>query len=138
MEQTIQKDYIIVGQGLAGTILAQTFLKNGKSVIVIDEPNLSKASINYAVWNAVANRVFFTSNHGSSPRKFDYELFSFNLDGTDLKQHTHLHAVCRNLAVMKGNGSVLFTLDKERNGKQSVLRLNTNTSLATEIVSHID
>lgn len=38
------KNYIIVGQGLAGTILAQTFLKQGKSVMLIDDPTLSKAS----------------------------------------------------------------------------------------------
>jgi glycine oxidase len=37
-------DYIIVGQGLAGTVLAQTFLKHNKSVIIIDEPGLSNAS----------------------------------------------------------------------------------------------
>ncbi|MBA3705724.1 MAG: FAD-dependent oxidoreductase, partial [Bacteroidetes bacterium] len=37
-------NYIIVGQGLAGTIFAQTLLKHGKTIIVIDEPTLSKAS----------------------------------------------------------------------------------------------
>jgi glycine/D-amino acid oxidase-like deaminating enzyme len=37
-------DYIIVGQGLAGTILAQTLLKKGKSVIIVDDENLSQAS----------------------------------------------------------------------------------------------
>jgi len=30
-------NYIIVGQGIAGTVLAQTFLKEGKSVLLIDE-----------------------------------------------------------------------------------------------------
>ncbi len=44
MKNTIIKNYIIVGQGLAGTILAQTLLKLGKSIIIIDEPTLSKAS----------------------------------------------------------------------------------------------
>jgi glycine/D-amino acid oxidase-like deaminating enzyme len=39
-----QADYIIVGQGLAGTILAQTLIKKGRSVIVIDDMELSKAS----------------------------------------------------------------------------------------------
>lgn len=38
------KNYIIVGQGLAGTILAQTLFKQGKSLVIIDDPNLSKAS----------------------------------------------------------------------------------------------
>lgn len=37
-------NYIIVGQGIAGTVLAQTLLKHGKSVVVIDDKNLSKAS----------------------------------------------------------------------------------------------
>ncbi len=36
--------YIIVGQGLAGTILAQTLLKQGKSVVIIDEQRFSNAS----------------------------------------------------------------------------------------------
>ena len=44
MEQQISKDYIIVGQGIAGTVLAQTLLKQGKSVIIIDKKELSKAS----------------------------------------------------------------------------------------------
>jgi len=37
-------NYIIVGQGIAGTVLAQTFLKAGKSVLVIDEQSLSQSS----------------------------------------------------------------------------------------------
>ena len=37
-------DYIIVGQGLAGTIFALTLLKHNKSFMVIDEPSLSNAS----------------------------------------------------------------------------------------------
>lgn len=40
----IEKDYIIVGQGLAGTILSQTLLNEGKSVIVIDKREMSQAS----------------------------------------------------------------------------------------------
>lgn len=37
-------NYIIVGQGLAGTILAHTFLKHNKSVIIIDAPGYSNTS----------------------------------------------------------------------------------------------
>src|SRR3954469_5143469 len=37
-------NYIIVGQGLVGTILAQTLLKQHKSVLVIDAPGLSTTS----------------------------------------------------------------------------------------------
>ncbi len=39
-----QADYIIVGQGLAGSILALTLLKKGKSVLVIDNGKPSTAS----------------------------------------------------------------------------------------------
>ncbi len=37
-------DYIIVGQGLAGTILGYTFLKRGKKIKIIDEPSFSSCS----------------------------------------------------------------------------------------------
>ena len=36
--------YIIVGQGLAGTVLAHTFLKHNTSVVIIDDASLSQAS----------------------------------------------------------------------------------------------
>ena len=39
-----QIKYIVVGQGLAGTILAQTLLQEGNSVLIIDDLSLSKAS----------------------------------------------------------------------------------------------
>src|SRR6476646_6863359 len=37
-------DYIIVGQGIAGTVLAHTFLQKGLKVFIIDTPELSQAS----------------------------------------------------------------------------------------------
>ena len=37
-------DYIIVGQGLAGSILALTLLQKGKSVMVIDDAKPNTAS----------------------------------------------------------------------------------------------
>ena len=37
-------DYIIVGQGIAGTVLAHTLLMEGKSVIIVDELGFSNAS----------------------------------------------------------------------------------------------
>ncbi|MGZ4033945.1 MAG: NAD(P)/FAD-dependent oxidoreductase [Bacteroidia bacterium] len=49
-------NYIIVGQGLAGTILAQTFLSEGKSVIIIDEKGFSNAS---AIAAGLYNPVVF-------------------------------------------------------------------------------
>jgi glycine oxidase len=50
-------DHIIVGQGLAGTILAHTLLKNGKKIIVIDDPSLSDCSrISAGMYNPVVTR----------------------------------------------------------------------------------
>ena len=37
-------NYIIVGQGIAGTVLAQTLLNQNKTVILIDDLSLSNAS----------------------------------------------------------------------------------------------
>jgi glycine oxidase len=36
--------YLVVGQGLAGTVFAHTLLKNNISCVVIDKPSFSKAS----------------------------------------------------------------------------------------------
>ncbi|MCW3072083.1 MAG: hypothetical protein JWO44_1973 [Bacteroidetes bacterium] len=41
---TKETDYIIVGQGIAGTVLAFTLMKAGRSVVLIDDPALSSAS----------------------------------------------------------------------------------------------
>lgn len=37
-------DYIIVGRGLAGTVLALSLIKENKKVLIIDEPSLSSSS----------------------------------------------------------------------------------------------
>lgn len=37
-------DFIVVGQGLAGTVLACTLLQKGRSVLVVDDPSLSSCS----------------------------------------------------------------------------------------------
>ena len=39
-----QVDYIIVGQGIAGTALAITLINRGKTVIVIDDNSISACS----------------------------------------------------------------------------------------------
>jgi glycine/D-amino acid oxidase-like deaminating enzyme len=39
-----QYEYIIAGQGIAGTVLALTLIKKSKSVLVIDDPTLSQTS----------------------------------------------------------------------------------------------
>ncbi len=40
----INIDYIIVGQGIAGSVLAHTLLQNKKSILMIDNENLSQSS----------------------------------------------------------------------------------------------
>lgn len=37
-------DYLLIGQGLAGTILSRTLQRAGKTVLIIDDPSLSHAS----------------------------------------------------------------------------------------------
>lgn len=47
-------DYIITGCGIAGTVLAQTLLQQGKTVMIIDAPSLSTASkVAAGVYNPV-------------------------------------------------------------------------------------
>lgn len=49
-----QFDTIIIGQGIAGSVLALSLIENGKSVLVIDDPNLSNSSkASAGVWNPV-------------------------------------------------------------------------------------
>lgn len=51
---TKKANYIIVGQGLAGTVLTHTLLKQNKSVVVIDLPSISMASrVAAGLWNPV-------------------------------------------------------------------------------------
>ena len=44
MPVTANPDYLIVGQGLAGSLLAMTLVKMGKSVLVVDRYQTSSAS----------------------------------------------------------------------------------------------
>lgn len=51
---TKKVNYIIVGQGLAGTVLAHTLLKQNKSLVIIDLPSISMASkVAAGLWNPV-------------------------------------------------------------------------------------
>ena len=51
----MQPQYLIIGQGIAGTLLSYEFWKRGKSFLVIDQPhNISKASL---VAGAIINPV---------------------------------------------------------------------------------
>ena len=48
------RDFIIVGQGIAGSVLALSLLKAGYSVLVIDEPSLSSCSrVAAGIWNPI-------------------------------------------------------------------------------------
>lgn len=50
----IHKDLIIVGQGLAGSVLALQCIEKGYSVLVIDQPELSASSkVAAGIWNPV-------------------------------------------------------------------------------------
>jgi glycine oxidase len=56
------RDYLIIGQGLAGTVVTHFLEERGMSLLVIDEPRLSASSrIAPAVWNPVIMKRFTTS-----------------------------------------------------------------------------
>ena len=53
-DQTLEVDSIVVGQGLAGTILAHDLLENNCSIAIIDKSELSQASkVAAGIWNPV-------------------------------------------------------------------------------------
>ena len=50
-------DYIVVGQGIAGSIMAYTLIKNQRTVLVIDDPGQPKASHAAAgIYNPITGR----------------------------------------------------------------------------------
>lgn len=52
--EEVKRDFIIVGQGIAGSVLALELIKRGKSVIVIDDASLSTSSrVAAGIWNPV-------------------------------------------------------------------------------------
>src|ERR1700752_4815265 len=60
MDASLQKnnnsivDFIIVGHGLAGSILAIQLIKSGYSICIVDEPTLSLSSkVAAGIWNPV-------------------------------------------------------------------------------------
>ncbi|MBL7851152.1 MAG: FAD-binding oxidoreductase [Cyclobacteriaceae bacterium] len=59
---THRTDYIIVGQGLAGSSLAFELLQRGKSVVVYDEPMKNRASvISAGICNPITGKVMTTT-----------------------------------------------------------------------------
>lgn len=99
--------------------------------------SLGKWSMNHAVWNGWRQRIYFTSNRDSTGRFFNYEIYSIKRDGSDLRCHTELGGICRSLSVSQSDGSVYFTLDTERNGHLSLMRLNTDTHRVHELYKHL-
>ncbi len=54
----MEADYIIVGQGLAGSALALELHRRGRAVVVIDEPTLNKSStVAAGICNPITGRV---------------------------------------------------------------------------------
>ena len=55
-------DFIIVGQGIAGSVLSLKLIENGYSVKVIDDPDLSSSSkVAVGVWNPVVFKLLTKS-----------------------------------------------------------------------------
>lgn len=54
-----QYDYLVIGGGIAGSVLALTLLKKGRSVALIDKPTLSSSSrVAGGAWNPFNLRTF--------------------------------------------------------------------------------
>lgn len=52
--KNVEKEFIILGQGIAGSVLALELIKRGKSIIVIDDASLSTSSrVAAGIWNPV-------------------------------------------------------------------------------------
>jgi len=50
----MKADLVIVGQGIAGTVLAHECLRRGKRIVIIDQPQLSTcSSVAAGIWNPV-------------------------------------------------------------------------------------
>jgi len=53
----MQVDYLVVGQGLAGTVFCEHILKSGKTVLVVDDPKLSNSSkVAAGLYNPITGR----------------------------------------------------------------------------------
>src|SRR6478736_7266149 len=75
MSSTRKIDYIIIGQGLAGSCLALQLINRGKSVFVFDEPEKNRASLIAAgLFNPVTGKLM--AKTWKADRLFSY-LHSF-------------------------------------------------------------
>ena len=63
----MEVDYMIVGQGIAGTVLADTLIQSGKSVYVIDNPSLTNASkVAGGLYNPITGRKMVKTWHADA------------------------------------------------------------------------
>ena len=67
----MQVDYLIVGQGIAGTVFCEHILKAGKTAVVIDESSLSNSSkVAAGLYNPITGRKMVKT--WNCDRLFDY------------------------------------------------------------------
>src|SRR6185312_10225659 len=59
MSQSI--DYLVVGQGLAGTMMAWHFYREGKRILVVDDGKNSASMVAAGLFNPVTGRRFVKS-----------------------------------------------------------------------------
>ena len=58
-------DYLVVGAGIAGSVLARQLLEMGKRVMVIDEPSLSNSSkVAGGLYNPITGRKMVKTWNG--------------------------------------------------------------------------
>lgn len=69
-------DFIIVGQGLAGTTLAHIFLQRGKTILVIDEPReITSSKVAAGVWNPVVFKKYTQSYIAPALLEFNKQFY---------------------------------------------------------------
>lgn len=86
-------DFIIVGQGLAGSILAISLIKSGFKVCVIDEPKLSLSSrVAAGIWNPVVFKRLTKSWLADElvPELMDFYTWFEQETSSVLIQHRHI------------------------------------------------
>lgn len=70
-------DYIIVGQGLAGTTLAHLFLQQGQTVLVIDEQKeITSSKVAAGMWNPVVFKRYTQSFLAKTLLQFNRTFFT--------------------------------------------------------------
>ncbi|MBO3700820.1 FAD-binding oxidoreductase [Roseivirga sp. E12] len=67
----MEVDYLIVGQGLAGTVFSEHVIQSGKSIMVVDDPSLSNSSkVAAGLYNPITGRKLVKT--WNCDRLFDY------------------------------------------------------------------